>query len=220
VGSDCRNCKRVLEEIEKYALTKTTGRNAIFSHVVDGNAVQALLNDNSIHARIVRSGAPKLATFVSKTGCIVSGLDMNVTADADFFDEIMFQYFMRMGKINEITLALGEGSQFECIYLGGSTRGAAQRAAQSNISSNDKRAYTSLYLTMFCMLTQEYYKATKESCLEGRLRKARDKAFLECAHVPEFRAGGAGLCNTADFRDAPVFVGALGDGNWTVNQKD
>ena len=36
MGSDCRNCKRVLEEIEQYALTKTTGRNAIFSNVVDG----------------------------------------------------------------------------------------------------------------------------------------------------------------------------------------
>jgi hypothetical protein len=122
---------------------------------------------------------------------------------------------MRMGKINETTLALGEGSPFECIYVGGSTRGAAQRAAQSNISSKDKRAYTTPYLTMFCVLTQEYYKATKESCLEGHLRKARDKVFLECAHVPELRADVAGLCNTADFRDAPVFVGALGDGNWT-----
>ena len=72
---------------------------------------------------------------------------------------------------------------------------------------------------MFCVLTQENYKATKDSCLEGRLRKARDKVFLECAHVPEFMnvdsAGGApGLCKVGDFRDAPVNLSALGDENW------
>ena len=82
-------------------LTKTTGRNEIFSRVVDGDTVQTRLNGDSIHTRIVRSGTKRLTNLVSQAGCIVSGLDMNVAVDAEFFDEVMYQYFMRIGKINE-----------------------------------------------------------------------------------------------------------------------